>query len=127
MEATTPQVLPPQPAQTFSTPSTIPPVVPPIISPPAPPAPSPPSVEAQLLDAKAQIAALTKQLEVTGGIGPRHRSNPSAAAPAPAPAPAPARPSSPREVLQPVTEQGVPVKVVAYLCLAAFLLAYLFF
>jgi len=76
---------------------------------------------------------LTKQLEVTGGSGVRQRAIPAvtpAAAPAPASGAAPvaaARPSSSREVIQHPTEQGVPVKIVAYLCLAAFLLAYLFF
>jgi hypothetical protein len=85
------------------------------------------------MEAKTQIAALTKQLEVTGGSGVRQRTVPaviSPAAPSPAPGAAPvaaARPSSPREVIQHPTEQGVPVKIVAYLCLAAFLLAYLFF
>jgi hypothetical protein len=41
----------------------------------------------------------------------------------------PPRPASnsAREVIVNPTEQGVPVKIVAYLCLAAFLLAYLFF
>ena len=41
----------------------------------------------------------------------------------------PPRPASNsgREVTVTPTEQGVPVKIVAYLCLAAFLLAYLFF
>jgi len=84
------------------------------------------SVEAQLLEAKAQIAALTKQLEVTGGSGLRQRNNPSSTTTTTASAPA-ARPSSAREVLHSATEQGVPIKIVAYLCLAAFLLAYLFF
>jgi len=124
MEATTPQVLPPQPPQTFSTPSAVPPVVPPVVSHnPVPTSSSTSSVEAQLMEAKAQIAALTKQLEVTGGSGLRQRNNPSSTAAA---ASAP-RPSSAREVMQTATEQGVPVKIVAYLCLAAFLLAYLFF
>jgi hypothetical protein len=86
------------------------------------------SVEAQLLEAKAQIAALTKQLEVTGGSGLRQRNNPSSTTTTTTAAPAPAaRPSSAREVLHSATEQGVPIKIVAYLCLAAFLLAYLFF
>jgi hypothetical protein len=84
------------------------------------------SVEAQLLEAKAQIAALTKQLEVTGGSTLRQRNNPSSTTTTTASAPA-ARPSSAREVLHSATEQGVPIKIVAYLCLAAFLLAYLFF
>ena len=44
----------------------------------------------------------------------------------PCPASRPAS-SSAREVIVNATEQGVPVKIVAYLCLAAFLLAYLFF
>ena len=59
----------------------------------------------------------------------RQRKNPSSTTPAVAAAAAqpPPRPSSAREVVQTATEQGVPVKIVAYLCLAAFLLAYLFF
>jgi len=80
------------------------------------------SLEAQLAEAKAQIAALTKQLEITGGNGLRqrnistvsgdHGSRPS---------------SSAGDILHATAELGVPVRVVAYLCLAAFLLAYLFF
>jgi hypothetical protein len=128
MEVNTPAVLPPQPPQTFSTPSAVPPVVPPIVSYNAAPTSSTSPVEAQLLEAKAQIAALTKQLEVTGGSGLRQRNNPSTSTANPTVAAAPvARPSSAREVLHSATEQGVPVKIVAYLCLAAFLLAYLFF
>jgi hypothetical protein len=76
------------------------------------------SVEAQLVEAKAQIAALTKQLEITGS-GLRQR-NVTQESHRPAS-------SSAREVVQAAAEQGVPVKIVAYLCLAAFLLAYLFF
>jgi hypothetical protein len=78
------------------------------------------SVEAQLAEAKAQIAALTKQLEVTGVSGLRQRSTGASTHSG-------SRPSSAREVLHNAAEQGVPVKIVAYLCLAAFLLAYLFF
>jgi hypothetical protein len=126
IEANTPSVLPPQPPQTFSTPSAVPPVVPPIVSHNATSTSSTSSVEAQLLEAKAQIAALTKQLEVTGGSTLRQRNNPSSTTTTTASAPA-ARPSSAREVLHSATEQGVPIKIVAYLCLAAFLLAYLFF
>jgi hypothetical protein len=76
-------------------------------------------VEAQLAEAKAQIVALTKQLEVGGKSGLRQRNAPSTT-------PA-VRPQSARDVLTTATENGVPVKIVAYLCLAAFLLAYLFF
>lgn len=58
----------------------------------------------------------------------RQRKNPSSTTPVVAAAAPPApRPSSAREVIHTATEQGVPVKIVAYLCLAAFLLAYLFF
>ena len=78
------------------------------------------SLEAQLAEAKAQIAALTKQLEVIGGSGLRQRNIGASADRG-------SRPSSAREVLHTAAEQGVPVKIVAYLCLAAFLLAYLFF
>lgn len=78
------------------------------------------SAEAQLAEAKAQIAALTKQLEVTGVSGLRQRSTGASTHSG-------SRPSSAREVLHNAAEQGVPVKIVAYLCLAAFLLAYLFF
>jgi hypothetical protein len=74
-------------------------------------------VEAQLVEAKAQIAALTKQLQVAGTSGLRQRNVTQESH----------RPSSAREVVQAAAEQGVPVKIVAYLCLAAFLLAYLFF
>jgi hypothetical protein len=76
-------------------------------------------VEAQLAEAKAQIVALTKQLEVGGKSGLRQR-NAQSSTPA-------VRPQSAREVLTTAAENGVPVKIVAYLCLAAFLLAYLFF
>jgi hypothetical protein len=79
------------------------------------------SIEAQLVEAKAQIAALTKQLETTGASGLRHRTANSDASTSSS------RPVSAREVVQNAAEQGVPVKIVAYLCLAAFLLAYLFF
>ena len=80
-----------------------------------------PSLEAQLHEAKAQIAALTKQLE-TNGL--RHRGPFSAQTES-----TDSRPSSgaARDRLHAAAEQGVPVKIVAYLCLAAFLLAYLFF
>jgi hypothetical protein len=78
------------------------------------------SIEAQLVEAKAQIAALTKQLEITGASGLRQRGAQSGSASS-------SRPTSARELVQNATEQGVPVKIVAYLCLAAFLLAYLFF
>ena len=77
---------------------------------------------------------MTKQLEVTGGAGLKHRnivqvsSNTGGASMSSPPRPD-SRPSSSgaREVMVTATEQGVPVKIVAYLCLAAFLLAYLFF
>jgi len=79
------------------------------------------SIEAQLVEAKAQIAALTKQLETTGASGLRHRTANSESSTGSS------RPVSAREVVQNAAEQGVPVKIVAYLCLASFLLAYLFF
>jgi hypothetical protein len=86
------------------------------------------SLEAQLAEAKAQIAALTKQLEVTGGSGLRQRNASNMSAASGVGSDHTSRPSSSaREVLHAAAEQGVPVKIVAYLCLAAFLLAYLFF
>lgn len=72
--------------------------------------------KAQLAEYKAQVAALTKQLEASAS-GLRHRNVSQDSN----------RPVSAREVVQTAAEQGVPVKIVAYLCLAAFLLAYLFF
>jgi len=71
-----------------------------------------PSVDAQLAEAKAQIVALTKQLEVGGKSGLRQR-NAQSSTPA-------VRPQSARDVLTTAAESGVPVKIVAYLCLAAF-------
>jgi hypothetical protein len=128
----TPIVQPPIPSTlggqppTFSTPSVIPPLVP---TTPNDNTSSRSLLETQLIEAKAQIAALTKQLEVTGGSGLKQRnmaqvtSNSTSSSQRPASRPA----SSAREVIVNSTEQGVPVKIVAYLCLAAFLLAYLFF
>ena len=112
----------PQPAAAANIPTFSTPVTPPA----QPPAPvqqrDSSSLEAQLAEAKAQIAALTKQLEVTGGSGLRQRNISTVSADHGS------RPSSSaRDVLHATAEQGVPVKVVAYLCLAAFLLAYLFF
>jgi hypothetical protein len=110
-------------SQNFSTPTVNPPI-PPTTNFTIPataasiPIPNPnASVEAQLAEAKAQIAALTKQLEVSAS-GLRHRNVSSQDS---------NRPASARAVVQTAAEQGVPVKIVAYLCLAAFLLAYLFF
>jgi hypothetical protein len=93
---TTPQVPPPRPLSeyTLSTSS------PSLVEPPN----NVSSLQAQLVEARAQIAAMTKQLE-----GAR------------------SRPATGGGTMLGVAEQGVPVKIVAYLCLAAFLLAYLFF
>ena len=89
------------------------------------------SLEAQLAEAKAQIAALTKQLEVTGGSNLRQRNitgMSTASGQTTGSSDHGSRPgSSARDLLHTAAEQGVPVKIVAYLCLAAFLLAYLFF
>lgn len=71
---------------------------------------------------------MTKQLEVTGGSGLKQRNMAQVTSTNTSPRPA-SRPASnsTKEVMVSATEQGVPVKIVAYLCLAAFLLAYLFF
>lgn len=138
----TPLVQPPPQPQQFSTPSTLPPLVPtsPVatnVQPQQQQHPSSTSLESQLIEAKAQIAALTKQLEVKGS-GLRQRTGATtgattgaggnnAAAGTTVPTSVVTRPDSAREVLAHATEQGVPVKIVAYLCFAAFLLAYLFF
>jgi hypothetical protein len=119
---------------TFSPPTTLPPLVPTAANVPqqdTTQSRDPSSLESQLVEAKAQIAALTKQLEVTSGSGLRQRNAPAAPSSAvtaarPTSNDAP-RPGSAREVIQHPVEQGVPVKIVAYLCFAAFLLAYLFF
>jgi type VI protein secretion system component VasF len=71
---------------------------------------------------------LTKQLEVTSGSGIRQRKEKTEKQEKTEKTERPVSAGqSAREVMQTATEQGVPVKIVAYLCLAAFLLAYLFF
>jgi hypothetical protein len=72
-----------------------------------------PAVETQLGEAKAEIASLKKQIDSQL----RQRNVPTTNT---------SRPTS-ANVLQTAAETGVPIKIVAYLCLAAFLLAYLFF
>jgi len=120
----TPQVKPPAAAGTnaYSTPSALPPLVP--TTPPEEEIRSSTaqttSLEAQLAEAKAQIFALTKQLDSSGGSGLRQRHNNTSDT-------STVKPSSARGLVHTATEQGVPVRIVAYLCLAAFLLAYLFF
>ena len=82
-------------------------------------------LETRLAEANAKIAALTKELETKRGSGIRQRNvNSTSLSTSNV---SPGRPLSSREVVQTATEQGVPIKIVAYLCLAAFLLAYLFF
>jgi hypothetical protein len=103
-------------------PAVIPPLIP--VTPPSDPqtldptAPSTSALEAQLIEAKAQIVSLTTQLDQALRTGLRKRNTTQDDS---------ANPPTAQNLMQTTTEQGVPVKIVAYLCLAAFLLAYLFF